>query len=138
MFVAERLLPKRGYRVTAYTDSIRALADFRARAGEFDVVVTDFAMPGLSGPALVQEVWRVRRDIPVVMTSGFIGPEELEAARAVGVEEIVLKPRSMNELARVVHERLAALAQGSSAGLQGVSRDLSSAPKSHSRIEFEA
>jgi two-component system cell cycle sensor histidine kinase/response regulator CckA len=138
VFVAERLLPQRGYRVTAYTDSIRALAEFRARASEFDVVVTDFSMPGLSGPAFVQEVRRVRSDIPVVMTSGYIGPEELEAARAVGVEEIVLKPRTMNELVRVVHERLAALAHAAAVLPQGVSRDLSSTPKSHCRTAFEA
>lgn len=138
VFLAERLLPLMGYRVTAYTDSIRALADFRTRAGEFDAVATDFSMPGLSGPALVQEVWRVRHDIPVVMTSGYIGPEELDAARAVGIEEIVLKPQSMNDLARVIHERLAALARRDAGVRHGESRDLSSTPKSHSRAAFEA
>jgi hypothetical protein len=77
----------------------------------------------------------VRGDIPVVMTSGFIGADELESARAVGVTEIVLKPQSMSELTRVIHERLVALAWGPP---QGDSRDLSSTPKSHSRALFEA
>ena len=115
VYVAERLFPTMGYRVTAYADPIRALADFRIRAGDFDAIVTDFSMPGLTGPDLVREARRIRPTIPIVMTSGHMGSEEVEFARSLGVGEVVFKPQSMAELTRVIHERLVAVSRGVSA-----------------------
>jgi PAS domain S-box-containing protein len=108
VFLASRLLPRAGYRVTGYSNPAQALSDFRARPGEFDVIVTDFSMPVLAGPDLVRELRRVRPEIPVIMTSGYIRPEDITSAERLGVGEIFLKPHSTSELCRVIQQRLAA------------------------------
>jgi CheY-like chemotaxis protein len=109
VFLASRLLPRSGYRVTGHSDSLQALSDFRSRASEFDAVVTDISMPGLSGPELVRELWQTRPDLPVVMTSGYIRSEDVECARRLGVGDLILKPDTIDELTEVLHRRLAAV-----------------------------
>ena len=45
----ERMLMHLGYRVTARTGSVEALAVFRSQPENFDLVLTDIAMPNMSG-----------------------------------------------------------------------------------------
>ncbi|MBU4263913.1 MAG: hypothetical protein KKC76_18815 [Proteobacteria bacterium] len=49
-----------GHRVTAKTSSLKALAEFRAAPGHFDLIITDQTMPALSGTALPQEALKIR------------------------------------------------------------------------------
>jgi len=88
--------------VTGFTDAAVALQAFRANPGGFDVVVTDTSMPGLSGLDFVREILRVRLDIPVVMVSGYMQPDDLDSARRLGVTEVVLKPHTSRELSAAV------------------------------------
>ncbi len=113
VFLATRMLPRSGYRVTAYSDALRALSDFRARANDFDAVVTDISMPGLSGPDLVRELWAIRPDVPVLMTSGCISAEDVECARRLGVGDLLLKPNSIDELTHALHKRLSGVSASS-------------------------
>jgi len=92
VFLAERALDRLGYRVAGYSDPILALAEFRSRPDELKVVVTDSAMPGLSGPDLVRELRRIRPGVPVIMISGYLHPEDVQAAEKLGISDLVLKP----------------------------------------------
>jgi len=88
-----------GYRPYGYTSSAAALAVFRIRPGDFDVLVTDERMPGLSGTALVREVRSLRPDIPILLASGFLGGTIGEQALEAGADEVLQKPLSTRELA---------------------------------------
>jgi CheY-like chemotaxis protein len=107
VFLATRMLERLGYRVTGYSDPRQALHDFRLRPGEFDAVVTDLAMPGLSGADLARELRTLRPDVPIVMISGYLRPEDADAARRLGVEDLIPKPESVEQIAEVLHRRLA-------------------------------
>jgi PAS domain S-box-containing protein len=108
VFLATRMLRRMGYRVTGHSSSLRALEDFRARAAEFDAVVTDISMPGLSGQELARELLRVRPDLPVVMTSGFIRPEDTALAEELGVKALIPKPNTVEDFAQLLHDVIAA------------------------------
>ena len=54
-----RILARLGYKVTAETDSLRALEVFSARPDEFDLIITDYTMPNLTGTDLAKEVRRI-------------------------------------------------------------------------------
>jgi PAS domain S-box-containing protein len=88
-----------GYRPFGYTSSAAALAAFRGRPEDFDVIITDERMPGLSGTALVREVRGLRPDIPILLASGFLGGTIGEQAYAAGVDEVLQKPLAARELA---------------------------------------
>ena len=104
--VATRLLGDLGYRVTGVTDARLALADFRSRPYEFDVLVTDLAMPELPGAELARQVRELRPGIPVVLTSGYVRPEDAEAVQRLGAVDVIRKPRLAADLGPTLHRRL--------------------------------
>lgn len=107
VFLAERVLQRLGYIVTGFTDPVRAFQEFQTRPDEFDAMVTDLAMPGMSGFDLVQRIREIRPELPIVMTSGYVRPEDEEMAFELGVRSLVLKPNTVDELAPVLDRLLA-------------------------------
>ena len=106
VFLAERALQRFGYKVTGHVDPKAALEAFRAQPTDFDFVVTDLSMPGMSGADLARELLRIRPDIPIVLASGYVRPEDVESARKHGVRDVILKPNSIDDLARVIDKTL--------------------------------
>jgi PAS domain S-box-containing protein len=93
-----RKLTRMGYKVSGFTDPASALQEFSAAPGDFDAFVTDLAMPHLSGFDLSRKVLELRPNIPVVMTSGYVQPQDEELARQIGIREIILKPSTTDDL----------------------------------------
>jgi PAS domain S-box-containing protein len=108
-FLVTRALSRMGYRVTGHSNSMAALQDFRSRPTEFDIVVTDISMPDLSGPELARELRLVRPDVPIVMTSGYIRPEDIEAAAQLRINQLVYKPSTVTELGQILSQQIGAL-----------------------------
>ena len=104
VFLATRALTRFGYLVTGHSDPVRALQDFRSRPHEFDAVVADTSMPGLSGPDLVRELRQIKPAVPVVMVSGYLRQEDAEAIAAMGIRDVVLKPQTPRELSAVIDD----------------------------------
>jgi CheY-like chemotaxis protein len=102
VYLTTRLLQRVGYTVTGFTDAAQAVVAFRNQPQDFDVVVTDIAMPGMSGFAFVRYVRGIRPDIPVIMTSGYVRPEDQDKARELGVRELIVKPDTVEELSAAI------------------------------------
>jgi len=79
--VGERMLRQLGLTVITAGDGARAVELFRERAGRIDAVVLDLTMPGMSGEETFRALRAVKRDIPVIVTSGY---NEQEVARRFG------------------------------------------------------
>jgi PAS domain S-box-containing protein len=103
----EAQLATLGYRVTAHTAPLHALSDFLARPGEFDALVTDLTMPGMSGADLVERILKARPDLPVVMATGYGRVMSEDRAASLGIRRLLLKPFSMATLGEAVEEALA-------------------------------
>ena len=95
-----------GYQVMAATDSRKALEVFRNRPDQFDLVVTDMTMPGLTGADLSREILKIRPDIPIIMVTGFSELISKEKAQALGVRALAMKPLSRTNLARLIRNVL--------------------------------
>jgi CheY-like chemotaxis protein len=106
VYMTTRILERAGYRVTGSSDARRAVETFRAAPGAFDAVVTDLAMPGVSGIALAEEMRAARPDVPLVFTSGYVRPEDVERLRAFPRSAVVLKPDLVRDLAPALHRLL--------------------------------
>jgi CheY-like chemotaxis protein len=85
VLVTRRRLERLGYVVTGCGDPRQALEIFRAHPMEFDAVMTDVSMPHLPGAELARAVLQIRPDIPVIMASGYVRPEDQAAATLLGV-----------------------------------------------------
>jgi CheY-like chemotaxis protein len=106
VFLVTRMLERLGYRVSGYTRAEEALAAVRADPGQFDLVVTDLNMPGMSGLDVARELARLRPDLPVVLASGYITEELRAQAPQAGVRQLIYKPSTVEELCAAV-QRLA-------------------------------
>lgn len=105
-FLMRRWLERLGYKVSSYTEPQEALAAFEASPMAFDVVVTDLTMPGLSGLQLAARITERRSDLPVVVISGYVRPEDQDNARRAGARAVILKPNTIDELADLLEKLL--------------------------------
>ncbi|MBC8430538.1 MAG: PAS domain-containing protein [Desulfobacterales bacterium] len=106
VIVGQDMLRYFGYKVVGKTSSLEALEVFRAHPDEFDLVITDQTMPGMTGTKLAEELIRIRQDIPIILCTGysqFITPEK---AKAKGIQEFLMKPLSSPDLALTVRKIL--------------------------------
>lgn len=91
-----------GHVVETFTSPTEALEVFRARPDYFDLVLTDYSMPGMSGVMLTEALRQLRPDMPVVMLSGFLRGAEREAAERAGIREFLQKPVAPDGLVAAV------------------------------------
>ncbi len=106
------LLIKIGYAVTAVTDSREALEIFRAAPDDFDLLLTDMAMPYMNGLELAGRVREIRPDQAIILCTGFSGGVSSEAMNRSGIVDIIMKPMIAGELAKAVDQVLKASGKG--------------------------
>ena len=102
----KRMLEHLGYQVTSHTSSLEALEIFRENPDKFDLIITDMAMPNMSGDQLSVEMTKLRPDIPVLLCTGYSGTMSEEKAASIGIKGFLLKPIRMKDLAQKVSEIL--------------------------------
>jgi two-component system, cell cycle sensor histidine kinase and response regulator CckA len=103
---ATRLLTRLGFRVSGFTDAAEALHEFGSRPAEFDAVVTDLSMPKMTGLEFAREVLAIRPSTPVVVTSGYVRPEDQVKAQQLGIRDFILKPVTADQLATTLDQLL--------------------------------
>jgi PAS domain S-box-containing protein len=97
--MGQRMLEALGYHVETRTRSIEALELFTRHSDEFDLVITDYTMPHLTGTDLAREMMRIRPDIPIILCTGFSEMITEEKVKDMGIREFVMKPLAWRELA---------------------------------------
>ncbi len=102
----KKALEKLGYVVKGMDNSADALALFKQNPADFDLVVTDQTMPGLTGIRLAEEIFKVRPDIPVILCTGFSEEVDLERKRVASIAKFLMKPFSIREMAGAIRQAL--------------------------------
>ena len=100
-------LTEAGYAVREASSGLQGLATLEADPCH-DLVVLDFAMPGMNGAEVAVEIRRRWPGMPILFVTGFAETTALTQAGAVGADAIVLKPFRAGELERKVASALAA------------------------------
>ncbi len=100
--LAQQMLKRIGYEVTACVDPINALNVFRENPKIFDLVITDLAMPTMSGDKLAREMIAIRPEVPVILCTGFMERMSREKFLQMGVKELLKKPLVIRDLAEAI------------------------------------
>jgi DNA-binding NtrC family response regulator len=100
------MLKRLGYQVVTRTTSIEALKFFRAHTERFDLVITDKTMPQMSGDKSAGELIAIRKDIPVILCTGFSYRITEEKAKKRGIKRFLNKPLVFRDLADNVRKVL--------------------------------
>jgi DNA-binding response OmpR family regulator len=96
------VLTTAGYVVSCCGDGVEALQTFRASPDAIHVVVSDVTMPGLSGDRLARALHETRPGLPVILMTGFSYTVTPETAHALGVNAVLQKPVSIDDLIAAV------------------------------------
>jgi PAS domain S-box-containing protein len=101
------LLKDQGYAVSIFTDSQEAIKHFEARPEMFDLVLTDYTMPGLTGIDIAQRMLEIRHKLPIILCTGYSEDVSEEWITAIGIKGYFRKPIDHQDLFKTVHKLLA-------------------------------
>ena len=94
-----------GYKVITETDSLRALEIFSAAPDQFDLIITDYAMPNLTGMDFAWGIRRIRPDMPIMLCTGFGESITRDTVKELGLE-LLMKPYGIKQISEAVRKIL--------------------------------
>ena len=108
----QQMLEPLGYKVTASHGSMEALSTFRNSPQAFDMVLTDLAMPIMTGLFLASELIKLRPNLPIIILTGYIADISIKEAKSMGINTVLIKPFSKLQLASAIRQTLDNLQDG--------------------------
>ncbi len=102
----KQMLHRAGYTVVGKTSSTEALETFRAEPDKFDLVITDYAMPDMTGKELAKELLEIRPDIGVILCTGFSEDLNSQEVLNMGIKAFVMKPMDREEITLIIRNIL--------------------------------
>ena len=102
----QSILSNLGYRVSAFTDGRVALESIISNPGKFDLIITDYTMPQLTGLEIVRHLRDAGIETPVILTSGYVSNQIQNTDKNIGVLEFIAKPINTYRLADTMHRIL--------------------------------
>ena len=106
--VLSLLLRRVGYSVSTFTSSQAAFDEFASRPADTDILFTDLTMPGLAGLKLASKVYRIRPDLPVILSTGFGGGllSQEQLALHPNIRKVLEKPVNPQTVIQVLADIL--------------------------------
>ncbi len=100
------LLQRLGFECRAVLSPHEALEEFAADPSSVDLVITDLAMPKMTGPELATRLRALRPDLPILLLTGHARELSNEQLASAGVDRLLMKPVRSDQLALAIHELL--------------------------------
>jgi len=89
--------------ITVGSNGKEGLEIFKSK--EFDLIITDLAMPVMSGTEMIQEIRKINSSIPILVTTAFGSQnEEIIELEKIGIDGYIMKPVDMMKLIQKVDE----------------------------------
>ena len=104
--ITKEMLEQLGYHISAFINSHEALEAFRMQPGKYDLVITDMTMPNMTGDRLAREMKKIRKDIPVIICTGYNESISKAKSEMSGIQDFVMKPLNMNKLSKIIRKVL--------------------------------
>ena len=94
------LLEKDGHIVEMVAEASTALKS--AATKNFDLIISDIRMPGMSGLELLAQLKDNKPDLPVILITAFASPDDAVSAMKNGAFDYITKPFKIDEIKRVI------------------------------------
>ena len=91
-------LEAEGYHVTTVGEGPTALQELEANPGEFDLIILDIMLPGMSGYTVCQTLREAGHDLPILILSARTLAEDRTRGFEVGADQYLMKPFELDEL----------------------------------------
>ena len=100
--VVQALLQELGYTVVVFSKGAEALAAYQKNPGQYDLVITDMTMPGMTGMQLVENIFACKPEQPVMLCTGHSELTNREKALAKGISAYYEKPVIIKAFSRII------------------------------------
>ncbi|MBF0621214.1 MAG: PAS domain S-box protein [Magnetococcales bacterium] len=97
-------LKKLGYQVTSFTDPRKAWRYFQDHRTQFDVVISDQTMPGLTGIELFTRIRQLDSTLSLILCSGRKTPTSEDIIDSLSIRAVLRKPLLLEEIAKILIE----------------------------------
>ncbi|MCP4745303.1 MAG: response regulator [Desulfobacteraceae bacterium] len=104
--MGQQMLERLGYKVTVSNNSLEALDIIRNSPDLFDLVLSDMTMPKLTGDKFAKEVMSIRKDMPIILCTGYSDQIDQQRALSQGVHALLEKPIVKHELDSVIRSAI--------------------------------
>jgi len=104
--LTRELLETYGYTVVTCENGRDALELFATDPKDFDLVITDMAMPAMTGAVLAQKLMEIRGDLPVILCTGYSETLSRQDADRIGIKRYLHKPIKNQVLLHEIREVL--------------------------------
>lgn len=104
--MSRRMLELLGYKVEATTSPIEALALFRSKPDQYDLIITDMTMPQMTGNNLIKKILTIRPDMPTILCTGFSEIIDEERVKEMGSCQYIEKPLDKRDFAVTIRQVL--------------------------------
>ena len=98
------ILREQDFLPTIFHDGKSALQLCNASDCNFDLVITDICMPGLTGDEFAREVRKVNASIPIIFCSGYTDHTSKEKLLEIEGSRFIEKPINQNQLFQTIEE----------------------------------
>lgn len=104
--LSTELLEAFGYTVYVFENGEEALEAFNLEQDKFDLVITDMTMPRMTGATLVQELFKIQKDLPTILCTGYSENISKKEAMGMGIKKYLQKPLQNKDLLTAIREAL--------------------------------
>jgi DNA-binding NtrC family response regulator len=101
-FMGKRMLESLGYSVDIKTNAKNAFQDFKKDPDRYDLLVTDQAMPGMTGIELIGEIQRIRPNMKFIIITGYRDSIPEHSLEQFEIENIISKPLILSEFSELI------------------------------------
>ncbi|NQZ88975.1 MAG: response regulator [Colwellia sp.] len=91
------------YTIKVCHNGADALSIFKQAPDKYDLVLTDYAMPKMTGSQLIQELHKIRPELPVILCSGYNDSLELSE---LNINKCLKKPLNLAQLQDAINQSL--------------------------------
>jgi CheY-like chemotaxis protein/two-component sensor histidine kinase len=104
--LARQILERLGYRVETLNDPRAAFELLQKNPDRFDLVITDMAMPHMTGDRLAAEIRSIRPEMPIILCTGYSERMNKNNTQPGGIGGYLEKPLDRVQLAETIRSVL--------------------------------
>ncbi len=98
----KRLIARQGFHVTGFTNPLDAIQTLFANPSTFHAVLIDSNMPTMPGLDAAQKIRDLLPNLPIIMISGYLTPQTIDALAAIHIHHFIEKPFRCDLLIRTL------------------------------------
>jgi DNA-binding NtrC family response regulator len=104
--LGRRMLERLGYQVTTARGGDDTLRLLRESPNSFDVLISDQTMPNTTGLAIAERVRQIRKDLPVILMTGYSDTITAERLEELQISGMIMKPLAGKKLGGAIRKAL--------------------------------